>query len=223
VAERFAELFTTARADHPLDAVLSVDVRSYLPDDLLVKVDVASMASSLEVRSPLLDHELVEWAARLPASFKLRGRTTKWLLKRAHRDVLPPEILSRPKQGFGVPLERWLREDLRELAHESLLGAGARTAELFRREQVARLLDEHGAARADHSYRLWALLVLEEWMRQAREPGAAPARRERGERRERASRGERGERASRGERRERASRGERRERTSRGERGDGAA
>src|SRR5437879_11583022 len=116
------------RTDAPtfVEATAHVDVQHYLPDDLLVKMDIASMAASLEVRSPFLDHEVVEFAARLPASMKLRRLTSKYLLKRAMNGVLPPAILRRPKMGFGAPVEQWFREGLRPLAADVLRDAQAR-------------------------------------------------------------------------------------------------
>lgn len=148
-----------------LDRTLAADVRLYLPYDLLVKVDIASMAHALEARSPFLDHELMEFAARLPVSMKLRGSVSKYCLKKAFEDRLPPDILKRRKMGFGVPLQRWFREDLRQPAHDVLLGSRATERGYFRRDCVERLLREHMQGSADHSYRLWALFYLELWQR----------------------------------------------------------
>ncbi len=141
------------------------DIHTYLPDDLMVKVDVASMAHGLETRSPLLDHVLLEWAARIPAEIKMKGGTTKALFKAAMAPFLPREILHRKKMGFGVPLERWFRRELRELAHDTLLGQPARERGIMRPDYVRRLLDEHGAGTRNHHTRLWALLMLELWFR----------------------------------------------------------
>jgi asparagine synthase (glutamine-hydrolysing) len=145
------------------DATLGVDVALYLPDDLLVKVDVASMAHSLEARSPFLDHEFMEFAAAIPSSLKVRGRVTKYILKRALHGLLPEPILERPKMGFGVPIERWLRRELRELAWDILLSPRCLGRGYFRREAVERLLDEHTRGRANWHYLLWTLLMLELW------------------------------------------------------------
>ncbi len=139
-----------------------VDLRTYLPGDLLVKADLASMACSLELRSPLLDHRVVELGLALPDSLKLRGRTGKWALRRAFAADLPPAVAARDKTGFGVPLERWFRSDLRSLAETLLL---ERDRGLFRRAEVERLLREHAERRADHGHRLWCLLMLELWQR----------------------------------------------------------
>jgi asparagine synthase (glutamine-hydrolysing) len=146
-----------------VDAPLGADVSTYLPDDLLVKVDIASMAHSLEARSPMVDHVFMEFAARLPSSLKLRGRTGKYIFRTALRGRLPDAIVDRPKMGFGVPIERWFRVELRELAYDTLLGRAATQRGLFHPGAVRRLLDEHVAGRrAGHSL-LWALLMLELW------------------------------------------------------------
>jgi asparagine synthase (glutamine-hydrolysing) len=139
------------------------DLHTYLPDDLMVKVDVASMAHGLETRSPLLDHVLLEWAARIPPAVKMAGGRTKALFKAAMAPYLPAEIVRRKKMGFAAPIDRWLRRELKELAHDTLLGQAARQRGLVRPEYVERLLAEHCAYRADHHNRLWALLMLELW------------------------------------------------------------
>jgi asparagine synthase (glutamine-hydrolysing) len=141
------------------------DLHTYLPDNLMVKVDVASMAHGLETRSPLLDHVLLEWAAQIPAATKMEGGTTKALLKAAMAPYLPREILHRRKMGFGCPIDRWLRAELRELAYETLLDQTARERGLMRPDYVQRLLDEHCSGRRNHHTRLWALLMLELWFR----------------------------------------------------------
>ncbi|HWB51305.1 MAG TPA: asparagine synthase (glutamine-hydrolyzing) [Stellaceae bacterium] len=141
------------------------DLHTYLPDDLMMKVDVASMAHGLETRSPLLDHVLLEWAAALPVEVKLAGGETKALLKRAMAPYLPREVIYRKKMGFGVPIDAWLRGPLKPLAYDTLLSAPARERGLFRPDYVEALLDEHVAGRCDHHYRLWALLMLELWFR----------------------------------------------------------
>ncbi|HLE44062.1 MAG TPA: asparagine synthase-related protein, partial [Methylomirabilota bacterium] len=148
-----------------LEATVHADVQLYLPDDLLVKMDIASMAHSLEVRSPFLDHRLVEFAARLPAHLKLRGLTQKYLLKRAMKGVLPAPVLRRRKMGFGVPIDHWFRHELRDLAYDVLLDGRARGRGYFRPDVVRRYLDEHAEGRAHHHVRLWALLMLELWHR----------------------------------------------------------
>src|SRR5438445_10551948 len=129
---------------------MSVDVRSYLPYDLLVKVDITSMANSLEARSPFLDHEVMEFAARLPVQFKLRGRNAKYLLKRAFADLLPPENVHRRKMGFGVPVGQWFLGPLRELLDDVLLSDRSFGRGYFQPAEVKRLVSQHQAAQADH-------------------------------------------------------------------------
>ncbi len=136
-----------------------IDLGSYLPGDLLFKADISSMAVSLELRSPFLDHRVVELGLGLPAG--LAG--SKTALRRAFGPDLPPEVLRRGKVGFGVPLDRWFRGELRETARELLLGGEERG--LFRRAELVRLIGEHDAHRADHGHRLWCLCMLELWLR----------------------------------------------------------
>ncbi len=148
-----------------LDRMLAADLETYLPDTLLPKMDIATMAHSLEARSPFLDHVLVEFAARVPGHLKLRGFTPKYVLRRAARRLLPPAILERPKQGFSLPVDPWLRGELRGYAHDLLLGPRALARGCFRPEAVRRLLDEHHSGAAEHGGRLWVLLMLEIWQR----------------------------------------------------------
>jgi asparagine synthase (glutamine-hydrolysing) len=154
-----------ARAGSLLSGANWADFHTYLPDDLMVKVDVASMAHGLETRSPLLDHTLLEWAARIPPEVKMAGGRTKALFKAAMAPYLPREILRRRKMGFGCPIDQWLRCELKDLAYDILLAPAARDRGLMRPDYVARLLDEHCAYRANHHTRLWALLMLELWFR----------------------------------------------------------
>lgn len=148
-----------------LEAALDADVAHYLPDCLLVKVDIATMAHGLEGRSPLLDHEFMEFAASLPRSLKLRGREKKYIFRRAVRHLLPAEILDRPKMGFGVPLEHWFRHELRDMAYDLLLSRRTLERGYFRRDVVQRLLVQH--SKGTHSWHdeLWNLLMLEMWHR----------------------------------------------------------
>lgn len=157
------QLFENAGACDVVDAAMSVDVHGYLPYDLLVKVDIAAMATSLEARSPFLDHEVMEFAARLPVSYKLRGRRSKYLLKRTFADLLPGENARRGKMGFGVPVGDWFRGPLRELLQDSLLSPGALGRGYFQPEAVRSLIEQHLAREADHSFKLWSLLMLELW------------------------------------------------------------
>lgn len=160
------QLFAEAATLDPVDATMSVDVQSYLPFDLLVKVDITSMANSLEARSPFLDHEVMEFAAQLPVELKLRGRDAKYLIKRAFPDLLPPENVNRRKMGFGVPVGHWFRRELRELLCDSLLSESSRTRDYFHRAEVERLVTQHLAKQADHAFPLWSLLMLELWLRE---------------------------------------------------------
>ena len=141
------------------------DFQTYLPDDLMVKVDIASMAHGLEARSPLLDHHLVEWAVGLPERVRMARGAPKALFKSAIAPHLPGELLNRPKMGFSCPIDQWFRNELRELAYDTLLSRLARERGLFRPDYVSRLLDEHCARTHEHHMRLWALLMLELWFR----------------------------------------------------------
>ena len=150
------------------------DIHTYLPDDLLVKVDIASMAHSLEARSPFLDHHMMEWAAAIPVAQKMLNGHTKGLLKSAMEPHLPNEVLYRPKMGFGVPIERWLRTELKEFAYDTLLSKRATERGLFRGDYVRKMLDENSAGIRFHHTRLWALLMLELWFQMWIDPVEAP-------------------------------------------------
>jgi asparagine synthase (glutamine-hydrolysing) len=157
------DAFQNSDAKNFLNRLLDVDVNMYLPDDLLVKVDIASMAHGLEARSPFLDHHVMEFCATLPSSMKLKGRDKKYVLKQAVRSLLPDEILNRPKMGFGVPLDHWFRHDLREMAYDLLLSPRAIHRGYFHKHVVETLLDEHVSGVKNWHYRLWNLLMLELW------------------------------------------------------------
>ncbi|MFQ5732104.1 MAG: asparagine synthase (glutamine-hydrolyzing) [Planctomycetaceae bacterium] len=139
------------------------DALTYLPCDILTKVDIAGMAYGLECRSPFLDHRVAELAARMPIELKLRGRRGKRILRETFAELIPPAIDRRPKMGFGVPLDHWFRNELAPLLRETILSEKAVSRGCFRPEAVRRLVDEHTGGQWDHSYRLWALLVLEMW------------------------------------------------------------
>jgi asparagine synthase (glutamine-hydrolysing) len=147
-----------------LDAMMRADVAQYLPDCLLVKVDIASMAHGLEARSPLLDHTFMEFAATLPANFKLRNGSKKYIFRKAVAHLLPEEILTRRKMGFGVPLEHWFRGALRELTRDVLLDKSAERG-YFRQTVVRRWIDEHEHGVRNWHDQLWTLLMLEMWHR----------------------------------------------------------
>lgn len=151
-----------------------LDALTYLPNDILTKVDRASMSVALEVRAPFLARDVVEFAASLPDAYLMKGLTGKRILRDAVRDLLPPTVLARPKKGFGIPVAAWLTGPLRELAHDLLGEASLAGAGLFRPAVVARLLGEHEARRADHRKPLWTLLVFELW-RRANLGAGAPA------------------------------------------------
>ncbi len=148
-----------------IDATLDVDVNRYLPDDLLVKVDIATMAHGLEARSPFLDHPFMEFAASLPPELKLHGRIKKHILKEAVRGLLPGEIIDRPKMGFGVPIDHWFRRELKDYARDLLLAPTSLGRGYFRPAVVQRLLDEHIAGVRAWHYLLWNLVMLELWHR----------------------------------------------------------
>ena len=164
----------------PLSQVQYADFKTYLPGDILTKVDRASMAASLEVRVPLLDHTLVEWAARLPSRLKLRGGQGKQIFKSALEPYLPEEILYRPKQGFVVPLAAWFRGPLRQRLRAALSGAVLEQSGCFDMAAIGRLLDQHQSGARDHSAILWSLSMFEAFLRQVHGGSAAPAS-ERGE------------------------------------------
>ena len=140
-----------------------VDFMRYLPDDLLVKVDIASMAHGLETRSPFLDHRLIEFLAAVPTDLKLRGFRAKHLLKRTFRDIIPRSIRRRKKMGFGVPIADWFRGELKDYVRDVLLDRHALGRGYFRPEAVRHLVNEHTKGQFDHGYRLWSLLMLELW------------------------------------------------------------
>jgi asparagine synthase (glutamine-hydrolysing) len=150
----------------PVDAALRTDTLMYLPDTLLVKVDIASMAVSLEARSPLLDASVVEFAASLPSSWKVTTRGNKKILKEAHDGILPREVLYRPKMGFSLPLAHWFRHELYGYLREQLLDDMCTARGYFRREAVESLIEEHRSGQRNHEVRLWSLLMLEHWHRE---------------------------------------------------------
>ncbi len=151
-----------------------VDVLTYLPCDLLTKVDIASMSYGLECRSPFMDHRLVELAARMPLELKLTRQRGKRILLDTFGELLPPSIRRRKKMGFGVPIDHWFRGELRSFLQETLLDTGSINRGLFRRSVIERLIDEHVGGRADHAYRLWALLIFELWQRTWLDPAVVP-------------------------------------------------
>ncbi len=155
--------FESAQAGDFLDKLLYVDTVTYLPNDLLVKMDRMSMVHSLEARSPFLDHKVMEFAAAIPHNLKLKRMTTKYILKKAMKNLLPQKIISRGKAGFGVPIGVWFKEELKEFAYQILLDKRARKRGYFNSKFIEQLLEEHIMGKIDHGNRIWALLVLELW------------------------------------------------------------
>ena len=155
--------FAKANGSGIVDAALLADTMTYLPNDLLVKMDIASMSVSLEARSPFLDHKLMEFAASIPEKLKLRRLTTKFLLKRVLKKIVPEENLTRRKMGFGVPIGYWFRGAMQPFLRETVLSEKALSRGLFKPEAVRAIIDEHVENRVDHSHRLWTLLMLELW------------------------------------------------------------
>ncbi|CAB1084230.1 hypothetical protein JY97_08030 [Alkalispirochaeta odontotermitis] len=160
---RYEEAFEET-VDWPLlTRLMRVDQQTYLPDAMLTKVDRASMATSLEVRVPLLDHRVVEFSAALPESFKYRNGTGKYLLKKLLAKYLPPELFERPKMGFGIPIDLWLRLELKELLLDYLSAERLDREGLFNSTLVEKKIKEHLSGRTNHQYRLWSLLMWQMW------------------------------------------------------------
>jgi asparagine synthase (glutamine-hydrolysing) len=173
IADYAAKFFDECNARDYIEKIMYVDMRLWLPDDLLTKVDRATMAYSLEARVPYLDHKFVEFVAKLDPRFKQRDQTTKYILKKLAAKYLPADIVYRNKQGFVMPLSTWLQSSLKPQVDAALgttgsSGLGKRG--LFREGALARLQAEHASGRSNHAGRIWALTVLEQWF-QRYEPG----------------------------------------------------
>ena len=140
-----------------------MDLKSYLPDDLLIKVDIASMANSLEVRSPFLDHKFVEFALSIPNDFKLRNGQAKYILKKAFSKFLPEEILGRKKMGFSIPIDKWFRYDLRDFAYELLLRNNKEIDQFFNKKFIASILSSHISGKKNNGNLLWVLVNFIIW------------------------------------------------------------
>jgi asparagine synthase (glutamine-hydrolysing) len=160
----YDDLWNRSRGGSTLDRLLLLNLQTYLLDDLLPKVDRTSMAHGLEVRVPFLDQELIDYAFRLPPSYKHRGLRLKRVLKAAVRDLLPSAVLERPKRGFGVPVDQWFRQDLAGFTTE-LLGPEARLRRWLDGAELDTLVVDHSTGARDHGQRLWALLTLEVFLR----------------------------------------------------------
>jgi asparagine synthase (glutamine-hydrolysing) len=155
--------FAKSNGNGIVDATMLTDQMTYLPNDLLVKVDIASMANSLEARSPLLDHKVIEFAASLPENIKLKGSENKSLLKKVGSRLVPPEVLYRKKMGFGVPIANWFRNDLKDYLRENLLSEKFVKRGIIERSPTAKLISEHISGEKDNASPLWTLLMLELW------------------------------------------------------------
>ena len=164
-AAAFERLYDVPESRERLDRHMYLDGKTYLPGDILVKVDRMSMANSLETRAPLLDHELIDFVQTIPASLKLRGLETKYILKRAVTGLIPDEIIHRRKQGFDVPIKRWFNQELRQMLDDTLADRRTRERGYFNQQAVQAILDEHRRERRDNARHLWGLLMLELWHR----------------------------------------------------------
>jgi asparagine synthase (glutamine-hydrolysing) len=163
--EVFRRIANSVSTGNATDNLLYLDSKTYLPSDILTKVDRMSMATSLEARVPLLDHKLIEFVTKIPTALKLKNLETKYIFRKAVKGLVPDEILDRPKQGFGVPINEWINSQLRERIHETLSEKKALERGYFDAKYIKILLDEHASKRRDHSYSLWVLYMLELWHR----------------------------------------------------------
>jgi len=174
--EVFRRHAASARTDDALGLIQYLDLKTYLVGDINTKVDRASMAHSLEVREPLMDHPLVEWLASLPSSFKIRGNESKRLLKSSMEPYLPREVLYRRKMGFAVPLARWFRGPLRGRVRQALLGSRLAHTGYFNVRYLEQLMQQHDSGARDHSAPIWTLLMFDAFLRNAMDvPASAPA------------------------------------------------
>jgi asparagine synthase (glutamine-hydrolysing) len=154
--------FNGADIEDPLGCMIAADVGVLLPDDFLTKVDRASMAYGLEVRPPLVDHELFELCGQIPSEYKVRGET-KWIFKEIYRDQLPAAVTSRRKQGFEIPVDAWLRGPLSDMFESTVLAPGCRAGEFLNQEEARRLCQAHRRGVGKHGNVLWSLLVFARW------------------------------------------------------------
>ena len=165
--EVFRRYARQAPTDHPLSLVQYLDMKTYLPGDILTKVDRASMAHALEVRVPILDHQFVDWISQLPPGLKLKGREGKYIFKKALEPYLPNEILYRPKMGFSIPLASWFRGPLKQRVRDSILGDRMRDSGLFEQNYLETLINHHQSGRRDYSSSIWTLLMFESFLRKS--------------------------------------------------------
>ena len=157
------EYFQHVTTGEPLDEQEYVDIKTYLVDDILVKVDRMSMANSLEARVPFLDHRFVEFAATIPSHLRLHKKRTKHILKESLRDVLPMQIIERGKEGFSIPIKNWVKQELKPMMLDALSERNVKDKGYFDPVFVNRLVQEHLSGRENHSHRLWALMVFHMW------------------------------------------------------------
>jgi len=157
------DLYHAADTDDHLSKVLYTDIKSYLPGDILVKVDRMSMANSLETRAPILDYRVVDYAATIPASLKLKDKESKYILKKTMEQLLTEETLYRKKMGFSVPLASWLRNEIRSIAESKLLSSNSGLSQFFDPTEVKNIWQQHQSGLRDYSSELWSMLVFELW------------------------------------------------------------
>jgi len=159
----YDDLYSRSDRFDALTGELYLDLKTYLVDDILVKVDRMSMATSLETRVPILDHKIVEFVYSLPGNLKLNGLTTKWIFKKSMENLLPHQNIYRKKEGFSIPIKHWLRTDLKDLMLDYLNAQRIRDGGLFRSAFIEKMIDRHLKQRENYSHQLWALLVFEIW------------------------------------------------------------
>jgi asparagine synthase (glutamine-hydrolysing) len=173
-AHRYREIIQGLKIREPLDVALTSDLQLYLPDDLLTLSDRISMAHSLEVRVPFVDHQLIECLSKMPARYKVCGFQKKVLFRKVIRDLLPPEHFTRPKQGFSIPLAYWLRGSLKPMLLDVISSRAAKESPWFDWPKVKKLVDEHLSGQHNHEIRLWGILCFQEWSRQYLGAGSSP-------------------------------------------------
>ena len=173
--EVFRRHGANANTEDPLALIQYLDIKTYLVGDINTKVDRAAMAHSLEVREPLMDHELVEWLATLPSSLKVKGQEGKFLFKKALEPLLPDDVLYRPKMGFAVPLARWFRGPLKQRVREVMLGETLAQTGIFNRDYLEHLVDAHQSGAKDYSASLWTVMMFEAFLRNSQRQASVPA------------------------------------------------
>jgi asparagine synthase (glutamine-hydrolysing) len=172
--EVFRRHAANVNTDDPLALIQYLDLKTYLVGDINTKVDRASMAHSLEVREPLMDHKLVEWLATLPSGLKIKGNEGKYLFKKAMEPLLPNDVLYRPKMGFAVPLARWFRGPLKQRVRDAVLGETLAATGIFNQKYLQHLVDAHQSGARDYSAPLWTVLMFEAFLRNQLKPAPAP-------------------------------------------------